>query len=130
MIQTIRINDRRRYQRLALNVSVHYRVKNPWYVRIQYGDHVTEAVTLNLSEGGMALLTTQGIPAHTSLDISFTLFKVDRHGEVNFFTPVEIEGEVRSTAIHDSDQYRLSICFVKKNSQTKNRITDFIKLAS
>ncbi len=45
--------DRRRFQRLDLNIIFLYRVNEPVFVRMQVGDKDIEATMINLSEGGM-----------------------------------------------------------------------------
>ena len=123
-------NDRRKYQRLALNLSVNYRVDSPWYVRLKVGDKEIEAVALNVSEGGMALVTDYNIPVSSLLFITFSLFKTNKHGEVSYFTPVITDGKVRSNLLYDNESYRLGIAFVRKDSQAGTSINHFIKLAS
>ena len=122
--------DRRRYQRLKLNLSVNYRVENPWQVRIKFGDREFEATALNLSEGGMAILTNCDIPIASSLILKFSLFKINKFGEVNFYNPVEISGQVRSNMISEKDLYRLGLCFTREECEENKRIGNFVKLAS
>ena len=123
-------NDRRRFQRLRLNLSVNYRVDAPVHVRIKFGDQEIEATTLNLSEGGMAILTSYDIPVVSSLILKFSLFKVNNNGQVDFYNPVEINGQVRSNMSCENKQYRLGLCFVRTESEQNSRIGAFVKLAS
>jgi len=123
-------SDRRRFQRLALNLSVNYRVDSPWYVRLKIGDKEIEATALNVSEGGMALVTDYNIPVSTLLFITFSLFKADKHGDVVFFTPVVTDGKVRSNLEYEKESFRLGIAFVCHNGQARSSINHFIKLAS
>ena len=122
--------DRRRFQRLALNLSVNYRVEDPWYVRLKIGDQEIEATALNVSEGGMALVTDHNVPVSTLLFITFSLFKADRHGEIVFFTPVVTDGKVRSNLSYDRESFRLGIAFVRTGPQASSSLQRFIKLAS
>ena len=123
-------NDRRRYQRLRLNLSVNYRVDGPWQVRVKFGDQEIEATTLNLSEGGMAILTSYDIPVVSALLLKFSLFKINKEGQVSFYNPVEINGQVRSNTTCENNQYRLGLCFVRTESEQNCRIGAFVKLAS
>ncbi len=118
-------NDRRRFQRLRMNLSVIYKVDQPVTVRMLIGDKEVEATTLDLSEGGMALLTDFNIPVSTSLFIKFTLFKVGGDGKVNFYGPVVIGGEVRSNVLSEK-KYRLGICFSQIEPQDKTEMADFL----
>lgn len=121
-------NDRRRFQRLRMNLTVVYRVNQPLTVRMLIGDEEIEATTLDLSEGGMALLTKFDIPRGTSLFIKFTLFKVDKAGKVNFYGPMLISGEVRSNVISENDEHRLGICFVNMDEQDRQEMNSFFKM--
>ena len=123
-------NDRRRFQRLNLNLNVFYKVDQPVYVKLWIGDQEIEATTLNLSEGGMAFLTAYDIPLASLLLIKFSLFKINRKGEVDFSKPVEITGEVRSNNSWESREYRLGVCFIRKDEEVKTKISDFVKSAS
>jgi c-di-GMP-binding flagellar brake protein YcgR len=123
-------NDRRRFQRLELNLNVFYKVDLPVYVKLWIGDREVEATTLNISEGGMAFLTSYDIPLASVLMIKFSLFKVNRQGEVDFSKPVEISGEVRSNDHWEGKEYRLGICFIRKDEEVKTQLSDFVKSAS
>jgi c-di-GMP-binding flagellar brake protein YcgR len=123
-------NDRRRFQRLNLNLNVFYKVDQPVYVKLWVGDREIEATTLNLSEGGMAFLTAYDIPLASLLLIKFSLFKINRQGEVDFSKPVEITAEVRSNNSWENKEYRLGVCFIRKDEEVKTEISDFVKSAS
>ena len=120
-------NDRRRYERLDLDLKVVYRVSGPPIVRLNIGDKEIEATMLNLSLGGMALATEYGIPVWTLLDIKFSLSRMDKEGEVSIYKPMEITGEVRSSILLEDKEYRLGICFTGINDKDKLDLADFIK---
>lgn len=122
-------NDRRRFQRLDLNITILYRVDEPPAVRMQIGDKDVEATMLNLSEGGMGLVTEYNIPLWSFLSIKFTLSKMDKGGLVKFFGPLKIKGEVRSSVSMEKNEYRLGIRFMELDYQDKGAITDFVKSA-
>jgi c-di-GMP-binding flagellar brake protein YcgR len=123
-------NDRRRFQRLKLNLDLVYKVETPIILRIRLGDKEIEATTLDISEGGMAFLTDYDIPVLSGLALKFTLFKLARSGEINFYRPMQIEGEVRSNNLSENKEYRLGICFVKKDAAVKDEISNFVKSAN
>jgi c-di-GMP-binding flagellar brake protein YcgR len=118
--------DRRRFQRLRVNLSVFYKVESPEYVRSLTQDMEIEATTLDISKGGMSFLTKYAIPAWSMLSIKVYLFKTDNEGIVSFSDPVEISAEVRSSISVADGEYRLGVCF--KDSAIKDRagISDFI----
>lgn len=119
-------NDRRRFRRYKLTLNAFYRIDTPMYVRMWYGDQEFEAYTLDISEGGIGLLTNLDIPVSSTLIIKITLFKLDRDGKVVYFSPGELAGEVRSKAAQDQKNYRLSISFVHINSVVATQISEFI----
>jgi len=120
-------NDRRKYQRLNLNINVVYRVDSPMYARVTFGTKEIEATTLNIGEGGIAIMTEQDIPLWTILSMKFRLIRMDREGKVNYSEPVEMAGEVRSNNIfEDRNHHRLGISFVHKDTTIRNRIGDFV----
>lgn len=122
-------NDRRRFQRLDLNIIILYRVDGPPAVRMQIGDKEIEATMLNLSEGGIGLITNYNIPLWSLLSIKFTLSRMDKDGLVKFFGPMEIKGEVRSNVSLERNEYRLGISFMELSYQDKHTIADFVKSA-
>jgi len=119
--------DRRRFQRLDLNILLLYRVNEPVFVRMQVGDKEIEATMLNLSEGGMGFLTKHNIPVMTELFIKFTLSKMDKNGGITFHGPMRIVGEVRSSTPVENDEYRLGVSFTKIKLQDRAEIINFIK---
>ncbi|MBU3958464.1 MAG: PilZ domain-containing protein [Candidatus Omnitrophica bacterium] len=120
--------DRRRFQRLELDITVYYQVSEPLNIRVMVGDKEVEATMLDISAGGMGLLTDFDIPARSILLIKFTLAKMDKQGQVNFYGPVNIRGEVRYNVLEDKNRYRLGIRFVKIDRLEQTKITDFVKM--
>jgi c-di-GMP-binding flagellar brake protein YcgR len=110
-----------------MNLSVVYRVNQPTTVRMIIGDKEVEATTLDISEGGMALLTDFNIPVGTSLFIKFILFKVGSDGKVNFYGPVVTGGEVRSNMLSEK-KYRLGISFSEIDPTDKTEMVNFLGL--
>ncbi len=121
-------SERRRFKRVRVSLTVFYRVNEPLTVRMMTKDREIKATIVDLSEGGMAVLTDYALPEATVLFIRFTLFKVDKE-DVTFYGPVEITGEVRYNNLVDRDVYRLGISFTKITEQDKMEITNFVKMA-
>lgn len=130
MYYMARCNDRRRFQRLNLNLSMGYKVDIPLNLRIRLGDEEIPATTLNISEAGMAFLTSYDIPVWSRILIRFSLFKVNQDGQVNFYKPLQVTAEVRSNIVSENKEYRLGVCFVRKDIEIKDEIRDFVKTAS
>jgi len=120
-------NERRRFQRLSVNLSVFYRVRTPLFVRLMVDDQEIEAITIDICEGGMALLTDYNIPEQSVLAVKFILFRFDREGLVSFNDPVEVTADVCSNTFVRDDRYRLGICFRKMDQANKSHISDFVE---
>jgi c-di-GMP-binding flagellar brake protein YcgR len=122
-------SDRRRFQRMRMNLTVVYRVDKPMTVRILIGDKEIEAVTVDLSEGGMAILTDYDIPVGTDLVIKFTLCKVDKEGKITFYGPMVIAGDVRSNVLSEEKkgEHRLGIRFAQMNEKDKLELIGYLK---
>jgi len=81
---------------------------------------------VDLSQGGISLITDYRIPVWSILDMKFILFKTDNEGLVSFSDPVEIIGEVRSSILLDN-HYRLGIRFKEIKTQNGQEITNFVE---
>ena len=121
--------DRRRFQRLKINLSVFYKILTP-EVRSVTGEEEFEAVSLDLGAGGISFLSRHYIPAYTALSVSIILFKTDHTGLVSFHDPVDIVGEVRSSALTEDKQYRLGVCFKTIANEERIEIADFVSFSS
>jgi len=122
-------SDRRRFQRLDVDITVFYRVDLPLSVRMLVGNQDVEATMLNLSSGGIALVTKYGIPGGTLLLIKFTLTSVNKQGEVSLYGPIEVRGEVRSNTKWENNTYRLGISFIDIDQKNKLEIARFVQMA-
>ncbi|HOU36307.1 MAG TPA: PilZ domain-containing protein [Candidatus Omnitrophota bacterium] len=119
-------DERRRFRRYKLTLNAFYRIDTPVYVRMWFGDQEFEAATLDISAGGIALLTNLDIPVSSTLIINITLFRLDRDGKVVYFSPGEILGEVRAKGEYDKKHFRLNICFVHPDKTVVDEINRFI----
>jgi c-di-GMP-binding flagellar brake protein YcgR len=118
--------ERRRFRRYKLTLNAFYRIDAPVYVRMWYGDQEFEAYTLDISEGGMCLLTALDIPVSATLSIKLTLLRLDRDAKVEYFTPEELKGEVRSKFEQDKKAYKLNVSFIQTDSVITDQISEFI----
>jgi len=119
--------EHRRFRRIRVNLSVIYRIAKPFGIRMVIGNKEIRATMLDLSEGGISVLTNYDIPISSQLLIKFTLFRVE-NDDVSFYGPMEITGEVRYNMPLGGNEYRLGICFTKLAKQDKTEIADFVKL--
>jgi c-di-GMP-binding flagellar brake protein YcgR len=113
--------NRRKSQRLKINLAAWYRVVGP-ITRSKE----TEVEMLDLSQGGMAFLTKDNIPARSTLLIKFVLFKVDKKGYLKLHGPVKLAGEVCSSKAFQNKQRRLGVSFKEVCLDDKFQIKDFV----
>ena len=112
-------NERRNGRRLRMNCTVIYRVNEPVSTRFMLGEKDLEAKMVDISQGGMAMVTNYDIPTSTVLSMRFTVLKV-HDTVVNFSGPVEITGEVRSNVLLEKNEHRLGIYFTKMKKLNTN----------
>lgn len=120
-------DDRRRFQRLKMNLTVFYKIEGPDYACQITQNKEVEATMLDLSSGGMAFITCNNVPVRAKLLIKFYLFKSDNTGMVSFSDPVELIGEVRSNIMSNYNEYRLGICFKAIHNDSKDLVSDFVE---
>jgi len=120
-------SDRRKFQRLRCNVSVWYRVEGPWDVRDKFEDKEIEATTLDISEGGMGILSEHNIPKHAILSLTFVLFKRNDSGELVAHQPVLVKGKVCYSLLSEENKYHLGICFTEVITRHQSEISEFVK---
>ncbi|MCU0666559.1 MAG: PilZ domain-containing protein [Candidatus Omnitrophica bacterium] len=125
-------SDRRRFQRLNMNLSVFYRVQSPLDLKIGTGDREFEATTLDISPAGMAFLSKYNLPEKSCLSMKLVLFQVRRDGMVDFNDPVEMTAQVRSCVSYAGGDYRVGVSFneINTNSQEDESISGKLSLKS
>jgi len=120
--------EKRRFKRARVSMTVVYRANQPLSARMLTADKEVQATIVDLSEGGMAILTNYAVQADTVLMMRFTLFRVDKE-DVSFYGPVSITGEVRYNTMIDKDLYRVGISFTEISQEDQRQIVDFVKTA-
>jgi c-di-GMP-binding flagellar brake protein YcgR len=123
------INDRRKFQRLSVNISISYTVESPLEVSGLYQGKEIEATMLSICEGGIGLLSKYNIPAWSTIVIRFSLFRTDRQGFITFSDPIEMICDVRYSVIMGDGQYRMGVVFRGVKDAAKSEITTFMESA-
>lgn len=121
------VTDRRRYKRLALNLSVVIRLGGPIEQRVVLEEEEIEVSAIDVSEGGLGIISKYLIPKHSLLHIIMDFTAIDLQGGVIFHKPLDVEGEVRSVVDWEGDQYRLGIKFTKITNEDKTAIKAFVR---
>ena len=123
-------SDKRASKRLKANFTLYYQVNKPPTVvmNIGYGREI-EALMLDLSDGGMAILTNMDIPVDTVLLIKFTLINRALKDD-NRIIKVGMTGVVCYNRLLENEEHRLGIQFTNINEQDKKAISEFVRLSA
>ena len=122
--------ERRKFKRVKASCIVMYRVSSPLSVRIMVGEREVNAIMLDISEGGAAILTNYNIPASTLLEERFILFNDKAIGDDNRLRSIETRGEARYSFLNQERCYRLGICFTDLSQNNRSFITNFVNQSS
>ena len=126
MLDDYKGRERRKFKRVRVNFTAIFRIDKPIYVRMMAGNHEVDGVLLDLSEGGLCILTTFDIPASTILLIKFVL--IDAHSFAdNRIAKMDVVGEVRYNILFGKQEHRLGIFFTQISDKDRKTIADFVE---
>lgn len=118
--------ERRKFKRVKVNFTAIFRIDKPIYVRMMAGNREVDGVLLDLSEGGLCILTTFDIPAATILIIKFVL--IDAHSfQDKRIAKMDVVGEVRYNILFGKKEHRLGICFTQISDKDRKTLADFVE---
>ncbi len=120
--------DRRKFQRLKVNLSVCFELDGNFQLSSLAKGQEVEATTLDLGCGGMAIASKYDVPVAAQLRIRFHLFKTDNKGITTFYEPIEAVGQVRSNIALEHGFYRLGICFEEISVKDSLEIHHFVTM--
>jgi len=121
--------DRRRFQRLCLNLGVWYRGLRPDEVCNMLGNSERQAVTLDISLLGMAFACSYKIPIFSYLALKFIIFAAKNGICSNLAIPVEVKAQVLSCVSHENE-YRIGVSFTGIDFETQQKLAHFIRESS
>ena len=122
--------ERRKFKRLRVNFTVIYQVDKHLVARMMLGwRKEVEALMIDLSEGGMAILTNYNIPVSTILIIKFTLINLTVSSDKRIRV-MRMMGQVRYNMPSEKKEHRLGICFIEIDEEDRKTIADFVKISS
>jgi c-di-GMP-binding flagellar brake protein YcgR len=121
-------HEKRKYKRLKIHLDVFYQIDRPPFARICMEDKEIEAIALDLSEGGLAILTKHDIPVLSLLSIELMLDKVDHKAYLKSYESIKTKGEVRSNILTKEGKHHLGISFKDINEEDKSKIAKFIRI--
>lgn len=119
--------ERRRFKRVNVNFTLIYRVDAFLSAQIAIeGNTDIDALMLDLSQVGLALLTNYSIPQETNMILKFTL--------INFSSDIERRtmkmdavGKVVSNIKIKEGEYRIGINFIQITQEDKDVIDEFVR---
>ena len=123
--------NRRRSERVDVAFTLVYNVEKPYSLRITLGlvDDI-DALMINLSDLGMAIMTRHDIPLTTQLYIKFNIIDLHLKGDERW-RHMEISAEVVSNVIFPDDSHnishRIGVRFINISNEDKVAISDFVK---
>ena len=120
------MEERRKFQRTKVSFIVIYRVNSPITVRIQIGAEEADAIALDLSEGGMAIITKYEIPAATLVTLKFIIIDTAAVNIEERTRVLEIAGEVCYVSSVQKLTYRLGIKFMELTADDRAFIAHFV----
>jgi len=124
------IPDHRRFQRIDYNLTVWCKIEDEGFLQRHFYEKEFEATTLNLSLGGMGLLSEHDIPRHTNICLTFLLFRENNPGELHWRKPLQIKGKVCYSFSTEDSRYRLGICFTEVPTEYRQELTSFLATAA
>ena len=124
------ISDRRRFQRINYNLTVWCRIEDEDFLHRHLYEKEFEATTVDLSLGGIGLLSEYHIPKHTNISLTFLLFRENNPGELRWRKPLKIKGKVCYSLFTEDSRYHIGICFTASPLEYQQELFSFISSES
>ena len=120
-------HERRRHKRFKIHLDVLFRIDKPPFARISLGEKEIESIALDLSEGGIAILSEHDIPVLSLLSIDLRLDRPSRKAKAKSFDLIKIEGRVQYNLLTEDGKHRLGIIFLDIGKEDTEKIAAFVK---
>lgn len=121
-------DDRRKFRRIRVNLNVIYHRSGAFEVSVRNLDRENLAVMLDISEGGIAIITDLQIPVNTVIMVKFLFNSNGKVVSLDFYGRIEVLGQVRYSSFVKKDVYRIGIAFIKLDETNRNKIHKFITI--
>jgi len=119
--------NRRQSERLDTAFTLIYQVEKPLSLRIQLGfTNDIDALMLNLSDLGMAIITKHDLPVGIQLSIKFNVIDLRLQGDERW-RHMEITGQTVSNLSLPDSSHKIGIRFDRISSADKLAISNFVK---
>jgi c-di-GMP-binding flagellar brake protein YcgR len=120
--------ERRKHKRLKIHLEVAYRIDRPPFARISIGENEIEALALDLSEGGIAILTEHDIPVTSLLSIELFLGNPPHKTGTKTYEAIKTKGKVRSNIVTEKGRHRLGISFEELEEEDRTKVANFVRI--
>jgi len=120
--------EKRKYKRVNVSFTVVYEVNSPLSVRMKVNNREVNAIALDLSEGGIAVLTSYDIPKSTQVKVKFIIFNEDALSTKERSRWIEVKGEVRYGCSTKENAFRVGICFMDISASDRAFIAEFVRM--
>lgn len=118
--------ERRQFERKRAHFITSYKIMQPPEVVMHMGTRHIDSVMLDLSEGGLALITKYIVPVDTMMRMEWTL--INPHAtHADRVRKFVIDGRVRTCLKIGEDEYRLGIIFLDVGEGDREAISEFVK---
>jgi c-di-GMP-binding flagellar brake protein YcgR len=118
-------HERRAFKRVTTSLHLLYRHQQPVDASIRVEKKENHASILDISEGGLALVSGVKLPLSSKLWIQFTL-TLGEESQVSFYEMIETIGEVRNLIAFKENTYRIGIQFLNLDAKCKDAIARFV----
>jgi c-di-GMP-binding flagellar brake protein YcgR len=119
--------DRRRFQRLNLNLVVWYKLSKAPQVPAELGTAEREAVTVDISPFGMAFMSSFNIPIFTDLALKFIIFSSQGGVYDRLAIPLEVNAKVRSCSPAEKGEFRIGVSFTDIQLEQQQKLMKFAR---
>lgn len=119
--------DRRRFQRLNLNLVVWYKLLYPEKAPSLLGMVEREAITVDISPFGMAFMSSYSMPVFTDLALKFIIFSSQNGSYSSLTIPLEVNAKVHSCAPCENNEYRVGVSFTNIELEQQQKLMKFAR---
>ncbi len=119
--------NRRKFERLDTTFTLTYRIEKPLALSIELGLTADiDALMLNLSDSGMAIITRHDLPGRAQLLLKLNIIDLRLQGDERY-RHMEIGGETVSNVSLPDASHKIGIRFNRISDADKLIITNFVK---
>lgn len=121
-------SERRRFRRVDVSFWVESAMNASLTVRMIFGGNDIKATTLDLSEGGMAILSEFEIPTFSVVNVEFNIPNNANAASQNEYRLIKADGvAMYSLFLKERNAYRVGIRFIDITPEDSDFIANFVK---